>query len=95
MVVYVLIGLFALLIFLSISDVVIAIADWSPKRALKPKGGTMFTKKPIGFPIVALVLTSLSFVPTRARAAQNQVMGEKYKMVYLRFAGVNHTTSTG
>jgi hypothetical protein len=95
MVAYVLIGLFALLIFLSISDVVIAVADWSPKKALRPKGGTMFTKKPIGFPIVALVLTSLSFVPTRARAAQNQVMGEKYKMVYLRFAGVNHTTSTG
>jgi hypothetical protein len=76
MVAYVLIGLFALLIFLSISDVVIAVADWSPKKALKPRGGTMFTKKPIGFPIVALVLTSLSFVPTRARAAQNQVMGE-------------------
>ena len=41
MVAYVLIGLFALLIFLSISDVVIAVADWSPKKVLKPKGGIM------------------------------------------------------
>jgi len=45
MVAYVLIGLFALLIFLSISDVVIAFADWSPKKALKPGGGNHIHKE--------------------------------------------------
>ena len=54
MVAYVLVGLFALLIFLSISDVVIAVADWSPKKALKPKGGTIFTKKPNRVPHLRL-----------------------------------------
>jgi hypothetical protein len=53
----------------------------SAKKVLEPKGGIMFATKPIRFLMVTLGLASLSFVPSSARAAQNQVMGE------LQFSG--------
>lgn len=45
------------------------------------KGGIMFATKPLQFLIVTLMFASLFFVPSWARAHQNQVMGE------LRFSG--------
>jgi hypothetical protein len=53
----------------------------SAKKALKPKGGIMFATKPIRFLMATLGLASLSFAPSSARAAQNQVMAE------LQFSG--------
>ena len=45
------------------------------------KGGIMFATKPLQFLIVTLTFASLFFVPSWARAHQNQVMGE------VRFSG--------